>query len=90
MCLTPNCGTLLSGASETNSVVEVDKFWLKKVVIGVTKQGKIFALDSKNGSILWQKMFVGKGTALHIKSDGSTFNDLVQVGLVNKHARSTF
>jgi len=80
----------LSGASESNSVVGGDKFGLKKVVICVTKQGKIFALDSKTGSILWQKMFPGKGTALHIQRDGRTDNDLAQAVLVYKHTRSTF
>jgi len=80
----------LSGASESNPGVGGDRFGLRKMVIGVTKQGKMYGLDSKTGTILWQKMFPGQGTALHIQRDGRTDNDLAQAVLVYRHARSTF
>jgi len=80
----------LSGASEDNTGVVGDKFGLRKVVVGVTKQGKMYGLDSKTGNILWQKMFPGVGTALHIQRDGRTDNDLAMAILVYRHVRSTF
>jgi len=80
----------LSGASEDNPGVVGDKFGLRKVIVGVTRQGKMYGLDSRTGNILWQKMFPGEGTALHIQRDGRTDNDLAQAILVYKHTRSTF
>jgi len=80
----------LSGGGEDNPGVVGDRFGLRKVVVGVTKQGKIYGLDSRTGSILWQKMFSGDGTALHIQRDGRTDNELAQAVLVYRHVRSTF
>ena len=80
----------LSGASKDNPGVVGDKFGLRKVVVGVSKQGEMYGLDSKTGNILWQKKFPGVGTALHIQRDGRTDNDLAQAILVYKHVRSTF
>ena len=71
-----------------------DKFELRKVVVGVTKQGKMYGLNSKTGiiktgNILWKEMF--PGTALHIQRDSRTDNDLAlaQAILVYRHMRST-
>jgi len=79
----------LSGGSESNPGVG-DRFGLRKVVVGVTKQGKMYGVDSKSGTILWQKMFPGVGTALHVQRDGRSDIDLAQAVLVYKHSRSTF
>ena len=80
----------LSGAGEDNQGVVGDRFGLRKVVVGVTKERKMYGIDSRTGNILWQKMFPGVGTALHIQRDGRTDNELAQAVLVYKHDRSTF
>ena len=36
----------LSGTSEDNPGVVVEKFWARKVIVGVTKQGKMYVLTS--------------------------------------------
>jgi len=79
----------LSGAQEDSHNLEGDKFGLRKIVVGVTNK-KMYGLDSKTGNIVWQLLFPGEGSALHILRDGRTDNNLAQAVLVYKHARSTY
>ena len=47
-----------------------DRFGLKKAVVGVTSQGKIYALESRGGALLWQRMIPGQAKSLLIQRDG--------------------
>ena len=62
-----------------------DKLGLRKVVVGVPKQGKMYGLDSKTGNILW----CGHSSPYN-QRDSRTSNELAQVILVYRHMRSTF
>ena len=47
-----------------------DRFGLKKAAVGVTSQGKIYALESRGGALLWQRMIPGQAKSLLIQRDG--------------------
>lgn len=54
-----------------------DQFGLQKLVIAVTKGGKVFALDSANGATLWTRnlgFFTDKGPELDVLWVGQTRN----------------
>ena len=75
---------------DKTQVTTGDKFGLRKVVVGVTGQGKMYGLESRKGTILWQRMVSGPGKSLLIQRDGrSDIND-AQAMLVYRHHRSTF
>lgn len=76
----------LTGENKLNSG---DKFGLKKVVVGVTRQGKMYGFESRKGNLLWQKKFPGEGKSLMIQRDGRSSSEEAQAMLVYKHSRST-
>ena len=67
-----------------------DKFGLKKAVVGVTSQGKIYALESRRGTLLWQRLIPGEAKSLLIQRDGRSDISEAQAMLVYKHRRSTY
>jgi len=67
-----------------------DKFGLKKVVVGVTSNGKIYAFESRKGNLLWQYMVPGVGKSLLIQKDGRSDISEAQAMLVYKHNRSGY
>ena len=67
-----------------------DKFGLRKVVVGVTRHGKMFGFDSRKGDLLWQRKFSGEGKSLLIQRDGRSNSEEAQAMLVYKHSRSTY
>ena len=67
-----------------------DKFGLKKVVVGVTSNGKIYAFESRKGNLLWQHMVPGVGKSLLIQKDGRSDISEAQAMLVYKHNRSGY
>ena len=67
-----------------------DRFGLKKAVVGVTSQGKIYALESRRGTLLWQRMIPGEAKSLLIQRDGRSDIGEAQAMLVYKHHRSTY
>jgi len=77
----------LTGESKHNSG---DKFGLRKVVVGVTRYGKMYGLESKKGNMLWQRKFPGEGKSLMIQRDGRSSSEEAQAMLVYKHSRSTY
>merc|ERR1719150_620680 len=73
-----------------NKLSSGDKFGLKKVVVGVTRQGKMYGFESRKGNLLWQKKFSGEGKSLLIQRDGRSNSEEAQAMLVYKHSRSTY
>ena len=73
-----------------NKLSSGDKFGLKKVVVGVTRQGKMYGFESRKGNLLWQKKFPGEGKSLMIQRDGRSSSEEAQAMLVYKHSRSTY
>ena len=67
-----------------------DRFGLKKALVGVTSQGKLFALESRGGALLWQRMIPGEAKSLLIQRDGRSDIGEAQAMLVYRHHRSTF
>ena len=77
----------LTGENKHNSG---DKFGLRKVVVGVTRHGKMFGFESRKGNLLWQRKFPGEGKWLMIQRDGRSNSDEAQAMLVYKHEKSTY
>ena len=67
-----------------------DKFGLRKVVVGVTSRGKIYAMESRKGTLLWQRMVPGRAQSLLIQRDGRSDIGEAQAMLVYRHRRSSY
>ena len=67
-----------------------DKFGLRKVVVGVTSRGKIYAMESRKGTLLWQRMVPGRAKSLLIQRDGRSDIGEAQAMLVYRHRRSSY
>lgn len=79
----------LSGGTEVRPGTG-DRFGLRKVMVAMTHQGKMYGLDSGSGAVLWQRLVPGRGFALHVQRDGLTDSDAAQAALVYRHHRSTY
>ena len=82
---------------EITKVVTPDRFGLKKIIVVVTEQNKMYGVESTSGKLLWQTMFPGvfsrdepsfkQQAHLLIQKDGRS-GDYAQAVLIYKHHRS--
>ena len=58
--------------------------------MGVTEQGKMYALESRGGTLLWQRLVPGVARSLLVMRDGRSDISEAVAMLVYKHHRSTY
>lgn len=61
--------TFLSGKQITSNKLVRDEFGLHKLILAVTKVGKLFAIDTLTGDIIWSKILDGIAPFTMIKNE---------------------